>query len=226
MMGFRLMVNFRQPYLSRSIGEFWRRWHITLSTWFRDYLYLPLGGSRVGTARLAANLVIVFLVSGFWHGANCTFVVWGALHGAYIVLATFTESARTRLRTALGIGADGLALVVAEVVSTFVLVTIAWVFFRATSVQQGVYILWHMTDWSGFKATDLFAVGLPRFEFMVALLSIATVILTEWFLVYQPPTVMRLWHRRSVRWACYYAGTFAIVFFGVFEHMQFIYFQF
>src|SRR6476620_5869000 len=100
-MGFTPMKNFDRPYAARSITEFWRRWHISLSTWFRDYLYIPLGGNRVARSRLYLNLLITFLVSGLWHGARWTFVVWGALHGAYLIASLATEGARARVRDAL-----------------------------------------------------------------------------------------------------------------------------
>src|SRR5579864_3863024 len=96
-MGIRLMTNFNKPYRSKSVSEFWKRWHISLSTWFRDYLYISLGGNRVSIPRWYLNLMIVFLVSGLWHGANWTFVIWGALHGFYLIFALATEKPRKRL---------------------------------------------------------------------------------------------------------------------------------
>lgn len=226
MMGFNLMVNFRQPYFARSIGEFWHRWHISLSTWFRDYLYLPLGGSRVSSLEHAANLLVVFLVSGFWHGANWTFVIWGGLHGLYLVGAVLTAPLRERIRTKVGVDPSGRLLAVLQVLATFTFVTVAWVFFRAANVRDGMFIVSHMLDWHGFHIIDLFALGLPRFELAIAFLTIAIVGVTEWIIVHQPPTVARLWAKRPYRWGCYYACAFGIVFFGVFERVQFIYFQF
>ena len=102
-MGFTLMKNFDRPYTARSIGEFWRRWHISLSTWFRDYVYIPLGGNRTARPRWYVNLFVTFLVSGLWHGARWTFVVWGALHGAYLIAGLVSAGARKRVRAALGL---------------------------------------------------------------------------------------------------------------------------
>ncbi|MDG1893475.1 MAG: MBOAT family O-acyltransferase [Fuerstiella sp.] len=99
-LGYDLMTNFDRPYAARSLAEFWKRWHISLSTWFRDYVYVPLGGNRVGQRRWLTNLMIVFLVSGLWHGASWTFVIWGALHGSFLVLSILLSPLRTRLSTA------------------------------------------------------------------------------------------------------------------------------
>jgi D-alanyl-lipoteichoic acid acyltransferase DltB (MBOAT superfamily) len=149
-MGVKLMKNFDHPYFARSISEFWRRWHISLSTWFRDYVYIPLGGNRVAKPRWAFNLFITFLISGLWHGANWTYVIWGALHGSYLVLSILTEpfwkglSALTRL--------DGLPRlkIALSTLTTFVLVTFAWIFFRAASINDALYIVSHLA--SGWHA--------------------------------------------------------------------------
>ena len=132
LLGFDLMVNFNRPYLASSIPEFWRRWHISLSTWFRDYLYIPLGGNRVSTLRNYYNLIIVFLVSGLWHGANWTFVIWGALHGVYQVIYLLykkilnPEDTKSKISQLINIS------------SVYLLVTFAWIFFRANSFSQAL----------------------------------------------------------------------------------------
>ena len=132
LLGFDLMVNFNKPYLASSIPEFWRRWHISLSTWFRDYLYIPLGGNRVPTLRNYYNLIIVFLISGLWHGANWTFVIWGALHGVYQVIylqykkLINPEDTKNKIRQLINI------------LSVYLLVTFAWIFFRANSFSQAM----------------------------------------------------------------------------------------
>lgn len=141
-MGIDLMENFRRPYFSRSIGEFWRRWHISLSTWFRDYVYIPLGGNRVNRLRWYTNLVIVFVVSGIWHGANWTFVVWGTLHGIYLIIEILFpsmypdlhgNSVKVQIIRALSTGMRCFV--------TFHLVVVAWVFFRAANVTDAWFIL-------------------------------------------------------------------------------------
>lgn len=135
-MGYELRLNFRQPYLSQSIREFWGRWHISLSTWFRDFVYVPLGGSRVSKVKWYRNLFITFLVSGLWHGASWTFVIWGALHGVYVVLGHMTQSLRARLLPS----SDGPLQTVWRVACTFHLVVFAWIFFRANTVEDAFFI--------------------------------------------------------------------------------------
>lgn len=139
-MGFKLMTNFDKPYQSKSVHEFWKRWHISLSTWFKDYLYITLGGNRVTVPRWYLNLFIVFLVSGLWHGANWTFVIWGALHGFYLVFGLITQKYRDRFNQLLRI--DKVPII--STISTFVLVAFAWIFFRANSVDSAFYIVKHM----------------------------------------------------------------------------------
>ncbi len=148
-MGFRLMQNFDRPYTARSIAEFWRRWHISLSSWFKDYLYFPLGGSRCPKAWMNyRNLMIVFLVSGLWHGANWTFVIWGFLHGAYQIIGKLTKSRREALCDRLGVNREGKAYACFERIVTFLLVDFAWIFFRANSTSDmGILLKRLFTAW-------------------------------------------------------------------------------
>lgn len=225
-MGFDLMQNFRQPYLSRSIREFWRRWHISLSTWFRDYLYIPLGGNRVPFGRMLLNLMIVFVVSGLWHGANWTFVVWGALHGGFIVIETILTRNRPRdARNPWWMSAFSL-------VFTFVLVNIAWIFFRAESIEQAWYVLTHLLSFNApitdilqpFEGALLGAQG----EFIVSMGVILVLMVFDgidarW-------NAMRFIGRRYwlIRWAFYYVLGFGVAFsliYGI-GSSEFIYFQF
>ena len=139
LLGISLPENFCAPYLSCSVKEFWKRWHISLTSWFREYLYFPLGGSRKGKWRTYCNVLIVFAVSGLWHGANRTFLVWGLLNGLYQVVGSMTEPTRARLRERLRLPralADGWRMLI-----TFGLITLSWVFFRAASVEEGWFIL-------------------------------------------------------------------------------------
>ena len=160
LLGFNGARNFECPYFSSSVKEFWGRWHISLSTWFRDYIYIPLGGSRVGSLRYALNIMITFMVSGLWHGANLTFIVWGALHGAVQVLETFAHNAWARLR-----GRDpkdkayrkkGAARIV-SIVLVFIFATVAWVFFEADSVSDALYVLTNM--WRGITSPVAYIKG-------------------------------------------------------------------
>ncbi|OOG69903.1 hypothetical protein B0E43_19795 [Algoriphagus sp. A40] len=213
--GFELMTNFRTPYFSRDIAEFWRRWHISLSTWFRDYVYIPLGGSRVSTAKAIRNIFIVFLVSGFWHGANWTFIAWGGIHAALFIPVFLVGKNRAYLD-------EGDHLIpsfreVLQMALTFSLVTIAWVFFRAESITVAVgYLSGILTNpWSdGFRLSLFYlpigAVGM--------LLGIEWIFKGKQILSFQFP---------AVRYAGYAGVAFTILFFGAFFNPQdFIYFQF
>jgi len=150
-MGIRLMKNFQHPYFAKSISEFWRRWHISLSTWFRDYVYIPLGGNRAGTRRMAINLLITFLVSGLWHGANWTFVIWGGLHGLYVVLNGFIEPFWTRLRNVASAKRLSIVLDTISLLTTFGLICFAWIFFRALNLEDALYIVRNLSvGWQDF----------------------------------------------------------------------------
>lgn len=142
LMGFNLMENFKMPYFAQSIGEFWQRWHISLSTWFRDYLYIPLGGSRVkNDAMLYRNILIVFVVSGLWHGANWTFVIWGLLHGLYLVIERLIGK-QHKPRPVSNVFLQSVAMIAKQLL-TFVLVLIGWVLFRANNLADALYVYKH-----------------------------------------------------------------------------------
>ncbi len=148
MMGIGLMQNFNRPYIAESIKEFWSRWHISLSTWFRDYIYIPLGGNRRGKWRKHLNVMIVFLVSGLWHGAAWTFVLWGALHGMYQVIGELTKEPKAKLYAKLGINTDSKLFHFGKRTVTFALTCFAWIFFRANSFSDlGILISKLFTDW-------------------------------------------------------------------------------
>lgn len=146
MLGINAMKNFDSPYFSTSMQEFWRRWHISLSTWFRDYVYIPLGGSRVKKSRQYINLMITFLLSGLWHGANWTFIVWGGLHGLFLVFATMTGTWKKRAFNALGISEGNFLVYWVKVAVTFALVCFTWIFFRANTIGDAFYFIRHMAD--------------------------------------------------------------------------------
>ncbi len=223
-LGFRLMENFRSPYHSRSIAEFWQRWHISLSTWFRDYLYIPMGGSRVAVPRWYFNLVVTFAVSGLWHGAAWTFVVWGALNGLYLVAGVATKDVRDRVWTALGANPGSLARTLAGVVTTFALTCVAWVFFRAQSLTDATYILTHF--WYGW---DVSAIRTEQFllrQMPVAMGSILLLEAVEWGHRRRSLAETLSIRATPIRWAVYAGGVVAVVLFGVFGESQFIYFQF
>ncbi|MEE8405086.1 MAG: MBOAT family O-acyltransferase, partial [candidate division Zixibacteria bacterium] len=163
-MGYDLMTNFRQPYLSRSIGDFWKRWHISLSSWFRDYLYFPLGGNRVSRWRWHYNILVVFILSGLWHGANWTFVIWGALHGCYLLLSVWTARIRSNVSGFIGLDRAPRLRSVLQVFVTFHLVLLAWVFFRAESLSEAMLILSRMANIDFGKLIPELALGFHSFD--------------------------------------------------------------
>jgi len=175
-MGIKLMKNFQRPYFSKSISEFWRRWHTSLSTWFRDYVYIPLGGNRAGARRTAINLFLTFLLSGLWHGANWTFVIWGALHGMYIMLHHWMEPRWTRFRDSGFAKRFTPALNGLSLLSTFGLVCFAWIFFRASSLSDALYVVAHLfSGWTDFvrQTSSLIQEGVRSgfWEFVSALFA-------------------------------------------------------
>ncbi len=213
-MGFHLMQNFRSPYFSRSVSEFWSRWHISLSTWFRDYLYIPLGGNRVAVSRWYLNLLIVFIVSGFWHGANWTFIIWGALHGAFLVIHLNYNKMLQRI--GYNFKPNPLKTFL-QIVFTFCLVSFAWVFFRAASVSDAIYIVkifFHID----FKVPAHFS--LNNNEILLSVILIVLLCLKEKFYLTIPTknTLTFVIVFSLIAFSCY--------FFGVFNNKQFIYFQF
>jgi len=144
--GIELMQNFNFPYFSKSISEFWHKWHISLSTWFRDYLYLPIGGSRVPLSRGSINVLIVFIVSGFWHGANWTFLAWGFLHGAYFIPSFVLRKSHINLASTLPSSRTVRILIeLSQVILTFVLVCIGWIFFRSENLHQAFDFIGHIS---------------------------------------------------------------------------------
>lgn len=221
--GFSLMRNFAYPYFSRNIGEFWRRWHISLSTWFRDYLYIPLGGSRGGKWMSIRNTFIIFIVSGFWHGANWTFVAWGALNACYFLPLLLMKKNRIHL----DIVAQGKILPTIkeffQMLLTFSLTVLAWIFFRATDLHHAFQILSEIFSSSFFTIPEIFKY--PKTFTVIILLLIF--IFTEWFGREHQYAIEKwaLKWKAPLRYALYYAIIFAIIWFGG-KEQQFIYFQF
>jgi D-alanyl-lipoteichoic acid acyltransferase DltB (MBOAT superfamily) len=225
-LGYDLMTNFRRPYLSTSAAEFWRRWHISLSSWFRDYVYKPLGGNRVETPRWVYNTLVVFVVSGLWHGANWTFIAWGTLHGVYLVLAAATRIPRSWLAERSGLVRWPTFHHGLKTLYVFVLMMAGWVFFRAQSIDEAFDILVRSADPSGFRLGTLWNLGLPRFELLMAFVSIGALFAVDGAIEFKPRPVVRLWAHRPLRWGLYLACAYAVVFFGAFGRAEFIYFQF
>ena len=178
-MGIRLMKNFDHPYSSTSIKEFWSRWHISLSGWFKDYLYIPLGGSRRSPVRNMLNVFIVFLVSGLWHGASWTFVVWGALHGIYRVVGTLTVKKRNELLKKAGLSPESRGVLIFRRVVTFVLVSFAWLFFRANSISDAFTLLGALLTRHASVSSALSSMQLDAVSLLLIIFSIATMIILD-----------------------------------------------
>ncbi len=213
--GFSLMRNFRLPYFSRDVAEFWRTWHISLSSWFRDYLYIPLGGSRGGKWKSVRNTLIVFLVSGLWHGANWTFVIWGLLHALYFMPLLLT--ARNRQHTEMIAPGRWLPspLEVLHVLSTFCLVSLAWVFFRAMSFRDAIGYCWRMVTDARFVLPE----GTGKcLVFVLIMLAMEWVKRTELY-------PLRI-QGRLASVVAFATVTWMVLIWGAYGEKKFIYFQF
>lgn len=233
-MGFDLMKNFNQPYFAVSITDFWRRWHISLSTWFRDYLYIPLGGNRKGTARKYVNQLIVMLVSGLWHGAAWTYVIWGGLNGMMQVLGGMTHKARKNLRAKLGVRENTLSTRLAQMLVTFVLIDLTWIFFRANTVSDAFHILGSLfRGWDAKVLVDgsLLLLGLNATEWCCLgigiVVLIAVGVMKECGMsIRESLSRQQLWFR----WLVYLTAVFSVLLLGVYgpgyDASAFIYFQF
>lgn len=215
-----LMDNFKSPYFSKSVKEFWSRWHISLSTWFRDYVYIPMGGNRCGKLRNAINLLVTFLVSGLWHGANWTFVVWGAIHGVAQVFERLVDKRLSVFRKT-HIGAFLSWIVVFDFCS------VAWVFFRANSIKDAIYVLSHMfTGISQGKHYFGNAIGLGYYECAKIALMVAILSLFDFFSL-KMDVISCIGHKSVVfRWIIYIAFVMILYLFSHVGNSSFIYFQF
>ncbi|WCO02946.1 MBOAT family O-acyltransferase [Psychroserpens ponticola] len=217
--GFDLKQNFATPYFSRDIAEFWRRWHMSLSTWFRDYLYIPLGGSKGNTWNRIRNVFIIFIVSGFWHGANWTFIVWGTLNALYFLPLLLTKNNRKHI----DIVANGKLLPsfkeICSMALTFGMTVFAWIFFRAESMSHAINYI------SSIASKSLFSI--PEIRPTNIMLIIVLFCITEWIGRTEQYAIAHLGQKWKwpLRYAFYYIIIFAIFWFGNREQ-EFIYFQF
>lgn len=221
-MGIDLFKNFNRPYFSKSIPEFWRRWNITLSGWMRDYIYIPLGGSRVSFWHHKINLLITFLVSGIWHGANWTFIFWGILHGIYCVVDSLIDKVRENMLKKFRI--NRYFLIALQVSLTFILTSFAWIFFRSKNMTEAFWIIRHLSA-SATNLTTLSSV----FGLKILLVAVLAILLVEIFqsvIDNQKPEFFFLKKNTWLRWTFYYVLIFAILFSFSLTNQQFIYFQF
>ncbi len=218
--GIELIKNFSFPYFSRDIAEFWRRWHISLTTWFRDYLYIPLGGSKLGVFRVVLNTFLIFIVSGFWHGANWTFIVWGALNAFYFLPLLLLKINRKHT----GVIAESTFYPsikeLLQVIFTFTLVVIAWVFFRAPNLDSALRIVQKIISFKTYQTLTIYPIT-------STVLLVLFMLLVEW--IYRKhnfalETIDKV-RIPVVRYIFYFVLIFMLFYFGA-EEKQFIYFQF
>lgn len=220
-LGYELYDNFDSPYLSKSIKEFWRRWHISLSTWFRDYLYFPLGGSRTSYIKKIRNIMIVFLVSGLWHGASWTFVIWGLLHGLYQVIGILTSKLREKITF------NNKILSSLKIVFTFLLVTFAWIFFRASTFTDAIYVI--TNSFKNFNL-NLMSLGLDKYNLIFMFASVVLIVIFD--ILRLKVDLYRWLQERNIviRWIIYFALIWITLIFGIYgpgySENTFIYIQF
>ena len=239
-MGVDLTHNFMAPYGARSVGDFWRRWHISLSSWFRDYVYVPLGGNRVSAAKWVRNVLITFFLSGLWHGASWTFITWGVLHGCYLIVSRATSKLRASTVSALRLDAMPRVHALLQALVVIALVTFAWIFFRAASMADAWLIVGRIPA-AGPEVLRMLSEGAP--EGVMVRLGVAGLPIAkhEWALMFtlviavlafdqrqwRKPLVLELQPSPSwARVAAAYALIFGVLFFGVYRTATFIYFQF
>lgn len=234
-MGFYLMENFNTPYFAKDIRDFWSRWHISLSTWFRDYLYIPLGGNRKGGFRKAVNLMIVFLVSGLWHGANWTFFAWGGVHGTYRLISDFFKPHFEKIIKRLRIKTNCFSWTFLRIMVTYVMVVFAWVFFRADSIIDALSYLKRIfikqTPWRLFDG-GIYTLGLDRIEMNILLVALVMLFMVDLIKYRTKQTIdaflmdQNLWFE----WLMIILTIVMIFVYGeygpAFDAKQFIYFQF
>ena len=235
MFGFEFKKNFDHPYVSKSATEFWRRWHITLGSWFKDYLYIPLGGNRRGQLRKAVNIMIVFLVSGLWHGANWSFIVWGGIHGLYQVIADLLKTSKTKIREKMNIKTDCISWKLLQTVVTFGLVVFAWIFFRADTITDALRFIKRIivkpTPWLLFNG-GIYKLGLDRAEMNILVFALIILLLVDLIKYNKKQTIDAFLFEQNTwfEWLVIIALIVMIFIFGEYgpsyDPQQFIYFQF
>jgi Predicted membrane protein involved in D-alanine export len=219
-MDINLMTNFDTPYFSASVAEFWRRWHISLSTWFRDYVYIPLGGNRVSKPRWCLNQMITFGISGIWHGANLTYAVWGLLNGFYIIAARYLKPVREYLKKLTHIERLPRISKLLSILLTFSLITFSWIFFRSKTFSDAFYVIGNMF---GETLGSLYLIT----PFRLYICAVVPFLLLGTELCMKLPKVKLLFVRSQyLRIASYIACLVIIILFGAYDNHAFIYFQF
>lgn len=233
-MGFKLMENFNCPYFAQSVSEFWRRWHISLSTWFRDYLYIPLGGSRKGRIRKYINLMVVFCLSGLWHGASWTYCIWGALNGIFQIVGDLLKPVKSWFCRVFGVNEKSFGHKLLRGIITFALIDFTWIFFRISSISDILGVMrsvfspdnhWILLDGS------LYFVGLNQKNFHLLIVALVILLFAD-IMKYKKISIREFIYRQDgwFRWIFYAAAVTVILTFGIwgtaYDAANFIYFQF
>ncbi|MEI0447999.1 MBOAT family O-acyltransferase [Brachyspira intermedia] len=234
-MGINLMENFNTPYFARGIKEFWGRWHISLSTWFRDYLYIPLGGNRCSKFRKSFNILVTFLVSGLWHGANFTFIAWGAIHGIFHIIEELLKPIKEKYLNKFNVKTSAFSFLVLEIIITFIIVDLAWIFFRAETIHDALYyihrIFTRIDLWALFDGT-LYNLGLNIFEMNILIIGLFILISFDLVKYIRKKSIFEFLNKQNLyfRWFVMLFLIFYIIIYGKygvgFDPKQFIYFQF
>jgi alginate O-acetyltransferase complex protein AlgI len=231
-MGFRLMENFNRPFHSATVAEFWRRWHISLMSWFRDYVYIPLGGNRVGRWRWYFNIFFTFSLSGLWHGAGWGFVLWGSLNGVYMIFSHWTRDLRRKWVQRMRLDRVPTFRRGLQIAFTFLLFCFTLIIFRAKSLSDAFYVITHLGvglgDRMGVQMSfeSLYSLGLDRYELIIAVLSIG--IMELFYGIEKQGNMRKMFSEKPiwVRWPLYYILVLFLIFFGEYNDRAFIYFQF
>ena len=234
-MGINLMENFNTPYFARSVKEFWGRWHISLSTWFRDYLYIPLGGNRCSNIRKSFNILVTFLVSGLWHGANFTFIAWGAIHGIFHIIEEQLKPIKEKYLNKFKLKTNAFSFALIEIVITFIIVDLAWIFFRAETIHDAIHyiqrIFTRIDLWTLFDGT-LYGLGLNIFEMNILIIALFILISIDLVKYIRKESIFEFLNKQNLyfRWFVMLFLIFYIIIYGKygagFDPKQFIYFQF
>ncbi|MBU3190486.1 MBOAT family protein [Clostridium bowmanii] len=231
-LGFKVTNNFKQPYLSKSIKQFWSRWHISLTSWFKDYLYFPLGGNRRGKLRTYYNIMIVFLVSGLWHGATTNFIIWGGLHGFYQISAYLLKPIKEKAIRTFKIKTEVFSCKLGQMIITFMLVNFAWIFFRATSFLGAITIIKNSFYFNPWMLTNgsIFKLGLDLKDFLIVIIGLVLIIIVD--IMQRRISLRDQLSRQNImfRWVIYLVVVLVILVFGMYgpgySMQQFIYSQF
>ena len=232
---FDVTENFNTPYFARSMQDFWRRWHISLSSWFRDYLYIPLGGNRCSKLRKYVNLMVTFLASGLWHGASWNFVLWGGIHGFYQIAGYELRGVKEKLHTLFHTKKDCMSYRLGQTLVTFGLTAFAWIFFRAPSVGDAFGYIRRMftkPDWWSFFNGELYHLGLDQMEMNILLAGLLVLLLTDLLRYFKKERLDVFLAKQNLwfRWGVLLCMMAAIAVFGIYgpgyDAQQFIYFQF